>query len=303
MKRNIMLALLLLTAKVGMSQSYTLTLVSKPGNSSFRYINNSPTDAGSNYAGTGMVIADWTSGGIPYNWRVLLKFDLSAIPSGSVIDSAFLSVYADSLSPSGNSGYPTWGTDNAVGIYRLTAAWDTATVNWYDQPAYTATDSVILPQSTVTSQNYLRVNVSELVKDEYASGNHGFLFKELQETTPLNSMIFFSPYNYTIDSTVVPKLVIKYRNITGVSNVNSSNLTMEMYPNPGRSNVNIEVANNQGEGNIEVRDISGKMLFAQQISATHSIINLKVDNYASGIYFVSLHKADGSVLTKKLVVN
>lgn len=300
MKRNFIIALLLLSAQIGMSKSYTLTIVSNPGNSSFRCINDA--DLTLSDWRNGMIMADWTSSSVPHVWRSLLRFDLSSIPAGSVIDSAYLSVYADSLSPSGLVGSPTYGTNNAVGIYRLTSTWDTATVSWLTQPGYTATDSVILPQSTDTVENYVRIDVSGLVKDAYTYGNYGFLFKELQETTPYNSMIFFSPYSYATNSSVVPTLVIKYRNTTAVANVNGSNARMSIYPNPCSSNANIEITDNKDLASLQVRDMTGKIVFAQQLTTGNTHISLRTDSYSSGVYFVSIQTGDGNTMTQKLVV-
>jgi len=306
MRKSILFFVSLLLADFVIAQEYTATIISKPSNATFRYVDNSPTDAGINAWANGMIIADWTSGGTPYVWRSLLKFSLSSVPAGSTIDSAFIFLYANPTSPSGNPGSPTWGTDNAVGIYRLTGAWDTTTLIWSTQPAYTTVHGDTLPQSTSTTEDYINVNVTALVKDAYTLGNYGFLFKHIQETTPLNSMIFYSPYEYSIDSAKTPKLVIKYKNKVGVTNVNDAAETMDIYPNPSNSFVNIDIMNVSGKTvDVLLKDITGRVLVTRNINnqVTRSVIGIDLSGYAPGLYFVCLQNANGIALTKKLLIN
>src|ERR1019366_3071959 len=59
------------------------------------------------------VCSHWTHLGTPTENRSLLKYDFSSIPAGSVVVSAFLSLYADSTSILDNLGQPTYGSQNA----------------------------------------------------------------------------------------------------------------------------------------------------------------------------------------------
>ncbi len=114
------------------------------------------------------------------------------MPANAVIDSAFLSLYADTMASNGFAGQPTYGSNNAAGIYQVTGSW-TGSISWNMQPTHTSTDSVLLPQSTATKENYTHVNVTGMVQNMVSSHNYGFLIKLLQETTPYNSMLFYSP--------------------------------------------------------------------------------------------------------------
>lgn len=283
----------------------TVVIRSSPANSMFRYIDNAPADTGSNYSGNGMVIARWTAMGTPYTWRSLLKFDLSTVPSGSLIDSAFLSVYANTASPSGNPGSPTWGTDNAVGIYRLTSAWDTSTLTWGTQPAYSTTNGDTLAQSTTWTQDYTHVDVTDLVRDEYTMGNHGFLFKHLQEVTTLNSMIFYSPGHYSTDSTLTPKLVIYYTNTVDVVDKKKNATTFTLYPNPANKSVTVAIDKEIDKVvTVSLIDIMGRVVSCKQIDklAGHIETSIDVSTLSKGLYMVRRQDADGFSITKKLVV-
>jgi len=304
--KNILLPLLAgLALNSASAQSYTLTIRANPSNSSFRYIDNSPIEMYTHISGTSMVIADWTSGGGSYVWRSLLKFNLPTLPAGAVIDSALLSLYANPTSPSGNPGSPTWGTDNAVGIYRLTAAWDTGTISWATQPATTLTHGDTLAQSTSWVEDYTDVNITNMIKDSYALGNYGFLMRHLQETTHYNSMIFYSPEEYAADSNKAPRLVIYYRNPEAVSDLNAQHTTFDLYPNPVHGTVNVKVGESQEDGlSISVSDIVGRTMFAKSLDTRSSqTLSVDLNNYAKGCYIMTLKNGNGVLETRKLIVD
>lgn len=284
----------------------TVTIRSNPSNSRFRYINNAPSDTGSCFGGNSMVIARWTTGGIPFTWRTLLKFDLPTLPAGATIDTAYLSVYANTSSPSGNPGSPTWGTNNAVGIYRLTSSWDTTTLTWGTQPTYVTANADTLAQSSSWTQNYLNVDITALVKDAYLYGNHGFLFKHLQEVSTLNSMIFLSPYSHTIDSNKTPQLKIKYTYTTAVAGPAKEKMNFDLYPNPANDFVSVNITGgNRGVASVFITDCTGREyattnIFINDGKATSSI---DISRYPKGVYLVRAEDANGVIAIRKLVVN
>jgi hypothetical protein len=132
----------------------------------------------------------WT-GGVSH---VYLQFDLSQMPANAIVDSAYLNLYADASAGNGNAGSPTYGTNNACGIYQVTGNWSGSAITWAAQPTYTSANSVTLPQSTAATEDYTGIDVSALVKNMKSGNNYGFLIKPLQETTASNSMIFYSPH-------------------------------------------------------------------------------------------------------------
>lgn len=149
--------------------------------------------------------AAWTGGGSPGGWRTFFKLNDSAL-AGITIDSAILQLYADPTSGLGYTGTPTFGTNNASVLYRVTSSWLTS-MTWLTMPPYSSVDSVILPQSTSTVENYLHINVTNVLNDIVISGsNYGFMIKSKQETTPYNSMIFYS--SSATDSSKRPQILI-----------------------------------------------------------------------------------------------
>ncbi|MBX2904410.1 MAG: DNRLRE domain-containing protein [Taibaiella sp.] len=305
MKQIVLFAFVIFAFTQSQAATDTITVRSNPSNSKFRYINNAPVDTGNRFGGNSMVIARWTTGGIPYTWRTLLKFDLPTLPTGATIDTAYLSVYANTTSPSGNPGSPTWGTDNAVGIYRLLSPWDTATLTWGTQPSFTTANGDTLLQSTTWTQDYVNVNITELIKDAYLYGNHGFLFKHLQEVNTLNSMIFYSPYSYTIDTNKTPRLKIKYTYPTSVIKQEQKGLQVEVFPNPANSVVSFKIDKAVGEIlTVSLIDCTGRVFAINTIrdNAVSVTSSIDINGYPRGVYIARIEQTDGTIVNKKLLV-
>ncbi len=149
----------------------------------------------------------WTqSGGVNVK-RCLIQFDLSSIPTGAVIDSAYLSLYfsqkliQDFPIFSGHSGI------NTLEIMRITQNWQANTVTWSNQPTTIATNELIVPMATTLTQNYPNLNVKDLVIDQINNGNYGFLIKHQTETAYKITCLTTSEET---NSSIRPKLVIYY---------------------------------------------------------------------------------------------
>ena len=68
-----------------------------------------------------------------------------------------------------------------------------------------------------------------------------------------------------------------------------------MFPNPATDVITIEAADYQS---VEMVDITGKVVFSSEIE---NALNIDVKEFNSGVYFVKLNGANGS-LTQKVVV-
>lgn len=154
-----------------------------------------------------VLIEGWTSGGAPHDVRALIKFDLTGIPAGAVIDSAKLYLYADLNPVNGNATDAMFGSSNSCYIQRITSNWTLPTsYTWSNPPATTALNQVIIPQSTSSFENTV-VDIKSLVNDMLQFGNNGFLIKLITEV-PYNSRQYYSSTNS--DPNKRPKLIIKY---------------------------------------------------------------------------------------------
>jgi len=140
--------------------------------------------------------------------KALIEFDLSSIPSGAIITEARLSLFHDPT-PAG------WGLDqhfgqNGLVIERVTSAWEENTVTWDNQPSTTPQGLALVPESTSGTQDYLDINVSQMVSDMITdpAGNNGFLLRIVQDNSYANIIIASSDHN---DASRHPKLVVTYQ--------------------------------------------------------------------------------------------
>lgn len=159
----------------------------------------------------------WYSGSATNKARSLFQFNLSSIPSNATIIEAKLSLYHNSGYPGiiGHSGL------NESYIRRITSNWQENTVTWANQPPTTAQNQVILAHSSTNNQNYLNIDVKNLVQDHinFPASSFGFLMQLVTEIGD-RSMKFCSSDHTT--STLRPKIEIIYT-VSG-STVNATHI-------------------------------------------------------------------------------
>ncbi len=101
------------------------------------------------------------------NLRALVRFDLPAIPTGCVLDTAKLRLHASSAS----------GSQRTLQAFGLGGAWTEGAATWANQPATTGSAA-----TTVSGTGYREWAVATIVQGMYSSGsNHGFLIKDASE--------------------------------------------------------------------------------------------------------------------------
>ena len=117
---------------------------------------------GSNYATDSAIKVDSKSGN---NARVLVRFNLPAIPAGCRVTDVQLRMWA--------GGAVGGRTLQAI---RVNAAWTENGVNWGNQPATTG------PAATTPSgSGWRQWSVTSQVQSMYTGGNHGFLIRDATE--------------------------------------------------------------------------------------------------------------------------
>lgn len=198
------------TTSVTVNPSPVQTLTLQPANNPTDYVlvNNNGVDQ-SGAGSPDIPIEAWTSGGAPYTVRGLLKFDLSSIPANATIISANLYLYSyPSPTLNGNFTDANFGTANSFTVQRVTANWTPGSITWFNQPAVTATNQVVVPHTTQSTLD-LNLDVKDMLSAMLGTNNNGFLMK-LQSETFYNSRIFVSSHN-TTHTTKRPKLVVVYQ--------------------------------------------------------------------------------------------
>ena len=148
-----------------------------------------------------------TVGGVPTLSRDFLQFDLSAIPTGATVVSAYLSLYHA-------SGYNSSNTSGNSEMFALALnPWVQDSISWNYQPALSPTDTIYIGQTATNTDSKLNIDITKFARKwaAYPNGNFGMamLLADEQNTALGNFQIYGSCYN--ADSTLRPLLVITYQ--------------------------------------------------------------------------------------------
>jgi len=224
--------------------------------------------------------------------RIFLKFDLTTIDSNSALIIAKLSLYYPDTIIYPDGDY-SMGNSNECVLKRVTSAWTEHTVTWINQPATTDTDQVILPESTSSMQDYPNIDVTAMVQHmvNYPSTNYGFQLRLTSESY-WSQLLFASGDNP--DSTKHPKLEITYGTVGIKENI--SNGVVNLFPNPASEILIIRSPYIIDPTQLKIFNLIGKELLSQTISGCKNEIDIHA--LSSGIYFLQLQTAQGSVVKK-----
>ncbi len=164
-----------------------------------------------NYYKSPMQIVTWDLGAGPYTTRSLLNFDYSSIPSNASIVSATLTLFADTTTDYSNNevlpGHSTYGGNNITYLEQITDPWNDKTVTWNNQPSSDYYTRIALPTSTTRDQAYT-IDVSNIVKNEFATGSHyGFLLLNPRDQLKIGLVFYSSESKY---AQLRPKLSLTY---------------------------------------------------------------------------------------------
>lgn len=187
---------------------HTLTLQPDQNPTEVHIYGNGNNLEGSTTAAPEIGVAAWTDQGYSVGMRALLKFDLSSIPANATIVSAKLTLFSNPTPLNGNHVNPNSGDNNAMLIEQVVSSWDPALVKWFNQPAVTSNNEILIPHTAEGLLDLVDVDVLKLVSTMVTTSNNGFLLR-LQSEVAYNSRIFCSS-KYP-DATKHPRLVIEYK--------------------------------------------------------------------------------------------
>lgn len=251
--------------------------------------------------------AVWTFQGEPGNIRSVIEFNLKNIPKNKKIKSVQLSLYAwdqpiySSLGPHFNEN-----GSNACWIERVTTNWNEFTVNWNNQPRTSQYHRVNIPASINPTQNYLDIDVTQLVKDMISlpDSSFGFMLK-LQNETYYRNLNFCSSDHP--NSALHPKLTIKYDMNTDIgTNINEytlNNNQVSIFPNPARNNFIVDITTEDLSNNstLIINNKFGQQI--KRISINNKITSVDICDLNSDIYIYTLIDKKNTIKkTGKLIV-
>ncbi len=142
--------------------------------------------------------------------RSFLQFDYSSLPSSSKIFNATLYLYGDTTQVEVGhvKGATEYSGPNNWEIYSVTSAWDASTITWNNQPGYTTVNSINMPATTSTFENY-SIDITTLAHNEVSNPSSSFGIVMMQALeVPYRGLAFYNVYG---PPGLQPKLVIKYK--------------------------------------------------------------------------------------------
>ncbi len=226
----------------------------------------------------------WTFSGVPGVVRSVLEFDLTAIPTNTIISSAKLSLYAiDNLD--GMDQHSTLSGSNECWLEKITSSWDESTVTWNTQPTTSAENRISIASSTSETENYLNMDVTSIVQGmiENPSANFGFMLKLKNEN-------FYRRMNFCSSDHLIPqyrpKLEICYSISEEVNEIKDTENSILIFPNPATDFITINVSVNLIGSPYKIIDQLGRTVMNGKLTFESSTIN--INQLSKGMYFLKV---------------
>ena len=139
------------------------------------------------------------------------------------------------------------------------------------------------------------IHFTELTRVKAVGNSNTEIKYNVLDIKPLNGRNFYRMQQADIDGAKF------YSNIVLI-NMNITNSTVDIFPNPARGIANINLNNLPINNNsISVFDVTGKTVINKQ-PVTGSTVKINISTLLSGTYFVKVFTEAGTVLQQKLVV-
>jgi len=210
---------------------------------------------------------DWTFFGTPGTYRSLIDFDLSEIPENATILDARLSLYYHHRYVDPEQTHWSLSGSNKSYLQRIITPWEEHKVTWNTQPLVDTTHQVEMPQSISSRQDYLDIDVTQLVQDMMDNPGTSFGFRFILQTEEYYRRMCFASSDRGVDS-LNPRLEITY-SACGIDLGNDTILCnseeLQLSPGSGYSNYlwqdgstdSLYFANSTGLYWVEITDSTG----------------------------------------------
>jgi hypothetical protein len=254
-------------------------------------VQSESSNANNNFGSSDHVeAAAWTYSGNQGVVRSLFDFtELSTIPANATIMDARISLYAMDVAAWQHSGA------NDSWIERITDSWNESTVTWNNQPATTVTNRISLAQSSNATQNYLNIDVTQLVQDmiDQPSSSYGFLIK--LKTESVYRRMGFGSSDHT-NPNLRPRLSVTYIASSLGLNENIGSVAILCYPNPASDLITIKTSEEMRGASFYLADQLGRVVKTGVLE--EGTTTLRTDDLNAGTYILT---AEGLKVT--VVIN
>lgn len=219
--------------------------------------------------------------------RGVLSFDLTAIPTTSIVQQADLYLYATGYI---NSLLPGHFGNNASTIERITSPWTENTVTWNTAPTTTTLGAAALSQSTNASQDYI-IDVTTMTQYQVAnpSLNYGFLLKlNVENPSAQAGLLFFSSDD--ANALTRPKLCVTYSDSLNPKDVHTiviDAMAIDIYPNPTSQTITVQT-DALNDAQVNIYSVEGKLVKSVQYSGVLSTYSVPVAELANGTYVLEI---------------
>jgi len=226
----------------------------------------------------------WTCDGDLCTGRAFFKIGLEEIPSGALINSANLHLFANTSTVIGFGGSEPQTGNNDAYVYRVIEDWDHETVTWAIQPEVTTENALVLAESTEPIQDYV-LDATLMIQDmvDNPATSFGFTIRLEEEADYYSSLIFASSYHFNEE--LHPKLVVNYTILDAIETVKVP--SFNIFPNPANNNCTIvfnDITTNISE--IRICDIVGNEIMKVEVPAGVTHYKCEFENLSTGMYFV-----------------
>lgn len=232
----------------------------------------------------------------------LMAFDLSALPGTAQVVSATLDLYGHGPFGTGDVGSVGNIGANECLLERITDAWDEYLVTWNTQPATTTMNSVLLPQSTSATQDYLDIDVTDLVQDMVDDPLNSFGFSiRLVTEDPVRGLVFCS--SDFADPAKHPQLTVTFFPQQQQAIPELPGAILSISPNPVQAGGTVHIQSERAGsiGSIEIIDTEGRILAAQRPLA-HAPLEIAVPRDIRGTFSLLVRDDHGQLIGSGAVV-
>lgn len=222
--------------------------------------------------------------------RGLMQFDLGNLKAEDILK-AELNLWHYS-----NPRFTKQVGENAMDMHLITEDWDESQVTWNNQPAWQKDQPTSFPKSTSETQDYTKLDVTDLLKAHQKANAHGLMLK-LKNETPFAGLSFASTEHP--DENLRPTLLLVVK--AGSTHINEAEANVKCFPNPASAELTISLSSPSWKS-LQLYNAHGQLMWDVQNEHKKTEHRIDVSALANGFYTLRC-SGDGFSFEKKVAVS